>query len=99
MSDEQNENQEPAVEESPAVVERPNRKKKSAIETLSGGADLRGSGFRLMCSQRVTGTLFDNDRNIRIPPSGHGDVKASGPILAGSWLAAQILAGLVVIVD
>ena len=56
-------------------------------------------GFRVCCTPKVTGTVYDNDRNIRIPAASNGDVKASSPIKYGSFLHAQIAAGLVKIVE
>lgn len=59
-----------------------------------------GAGaYRVQCTEKCVGSLFDGSRNVRIPHAGQGDVKIAGPIPAGSWLGAQISAGLVVIVE
>jgi hypothetical protein len=88
MSEEENEGfegQDPEVTESPKQ-KRSKRKKDGSYPAGS---------YRLQCTQKVTGTLFDNKRHIRIPAAGQGDVEAAGPILSGSWLHSQIRAGLI----
>lgn len=74
-------------------------KRAAAKDASKGGKDLKAKSYRLCCTTRVTGTLFDTKRNVRIPAAGNGDVKVEGPIPAGSWLGSQITAGLVQIVE
>ena len=103
MSEEQNESV--AEEEAaPEVAHKSTRKKVNAhekvVKQLESKKDATASdGFRVCLTPKATGTMFDNDRNIRIPAAGNGDVKASSPIKYGSWLHAQIAAGLIKVVE
>ena len=60
----------------------------------------RSSGSKkprfLQCSERVTGGLFDTERNLRIPGPGLNPVQVDGEIREGSWLDCQMKAGLIV---
>jgi hypothetical protein len=90
MSDDENvTTEEPEVETTPKQ-KRSKRKKDGSYPAGS---------YRLQCTPKVTGTLFEHSRHIRIPAAGQGDIEAAGPILAGSWLHSQIRAGLVVVLS
>lgn len=105
MTDEQVTSEE--VVETPEETPKPSRKKAERLnpqdrvmKQFESKKDATASdGFRVCCDPRVTGTMFDNDRHIRIPAAGTGDVKASSPIKYGSWLCAQIMAGLIKVVE
>ncbi len=56
-------------------------------------AKFEANSYRVQCTSRMVGTLFDPERKLRI--SKNSDVKVSGPIEPGSWLHCQIKAGLV----
>jgi len=85
---ESEETQEPVV----ASAKRGRKPKEKEPEVVK-------TSFRVCCTTKVTGTLFDTKRNVRIPPAGHGDIQIAGPIAEGSWMDAQIKAGLIQIVD
>jgi len=97
------------VEEAVEVEETPKPARKKAeklsphdkvMKQLEQKKDaVSSNGFRVCCTPKVTGTMFDNARNIRIPAAGSGEVKASSPIAYGSWLGAQISAGLIKVVE
>jgi hypothetical protein len=92
MSDDEivgTEGEEPEVETAP-TKKRSKRKKDGSYPAGS---------YRLQCTPKVTGTLFEHKRQIRIPAAGQGDVEAAGPIPTGSWLHAQLKAGLVVVLS
>lgn len=56
----------------------------------------QASTLRIRCTERVVGSLFDHEHNVRVPPHTASDgVKIPGPVRAGSWLDCQIQAGLV----
>lgn len=56
----------------------------------------QASALRVRCTDRVAGTLFDHEHNVRVPPHTASEgIKIPGPVREGSWLDCQIKAGLV----
>lgn len=83
----------PVKENKPAKPRAPS--KVSLTRNAKGEpADIKGD-LSIVCSDRVTGTMFDNDRNVRIPAAGQNPVAVTG-VTAGSWLWCQIDAGLII---
>lgn len=91
MSDEQFKNEDfkeqvsvKVEEQSPASVEKKTTAKKAKKE------------MRVICSPACRLGMFDPDHNLRIPAAGNNPVTIPGPVKKGSWLDAQMQAGLVV---
>jgi len=97
MSEEENVETE-ETEEQGQDGEAPSIPTKKRSKRKKDGSYPAGS-YRLQCTPRVTGTLFDHKRQIRIPSAGQGDIEAAGPILSGSWLHSQLNAGLVTVLS
>jgi len=91
--------EEKAAERAEAKKAAAAARKAKAGQKPNKDGDYPEGAYRIRCTPKCVGSLFDNDRGVRIPRAGSTDVKIAGPIPAGSWLGAQIGAGLVVIVE
>ena len=102
MSDEEFSGAEDVSEETveePTPAPAPAKTAKKADGTLTRTAtgkpkDVKGP-LSLLCSTKVTGTMYDAERQVRIPASGQNPVQVGG-VKAGSWLWCQLDSGLVV---
>lgn len=79
--------------DSPTQIER--EEPVPVQEKPKRGAAKQSKPRFLICSDKVTGGLFDQERNLRIPGPGLNPVQVNGEIRKGSWLDCQIKAGLV----
>lgn len=101
MSEEQQNEENPEVSQpEPSVKEKPAAKKsKAGAGTLTRDAknspkDIKGA-LHVTCSNKVVGTMYDTDREVRIPSAGQNAVQIAD-VKAGSWLWCQMDAGLVI---
>lgn len=97
MSEDSNE---PVVEEEPPQAEpkaaAPATKGKGTLTRDARGKpkDIKGT-LNVLCAPRVVGTMYDTQRQVRIPSSGQNPTAVSD-ITAGSWLWCQMDKGLIV---
>jgi hypothetical protein len=55
--------------------------------------------FRVVCSEKMVGSVYDHRNEVRIPAHGNGDVKIMGEVPTAGWLAMQIESGLVMVIE
>lgn len=73
---------------------------KEKTDELNASLEEAGKdSFRVACTTKVVSSMVEPNSGTRIPAAGQGDVVMAGPLKEGSWLEAQIAAGLLVIVE
>lgn len=91
------------AEESKITVEPPELESSDDKDSLTppvkaAAREPRPTVIRVKCTDKVSGGgMWYQDGGVRIPKDGDG-IKVEGPVKKGSWLEAQIQAGLVIIV-
>ena len=80
-------------EPTPTPAPTPAPKKAAKKKPTKDDKEFNASSYRIMASEKVVGSLYDQDRKVRIGRAH--DVEVAGPIKPGSWLYCQIKAGLI----
>lgn len=79
---------EPEPQTAPATAERVGKKRLEYGKTA----------YRVRCTSKVIGMLFDPDRQIHIPRYTKAPVEVAGPVREGSWLYTQLKANNIEII-